>query len=143
VEEIVKIIVRAWLIALAVFSTPLSESGNAQQTATPAGESEIITVRLSNFAFDPNHLRLKAGVPVRLRLVSESNGGHDFSAPGFFAASSFPPGLSAPPDGNVAVASHQTVVIAVVPRTPGAYRLECTHFLHSILGMHGTVEVIP
>jgi len=131
----------ASVIALAVLSVPLS--GNAQQTTAPAGNSETITVRLSNFSFAPEHLRLKAGVPVRLRLVNESTGGHDFSAPAFFAASSFPPGFPAPPDGAVAVGSHQTIEITVAPRLPGAYRLECTHFLHGIFGMHGTIEVIP
>jgi hypothetical protein len=35
------------------------------------------------------------------------------------------------------------VEIALVPRAPGKYRLECTHFLHSLFGMHGLVEVTP
>jgi hypothetical protein len=30
-----------------------------------------------------------------------------------------------------------------VPRLPGTYHLECTHFLHSFFGMHGTIEVTP
>ncbi len=98
---------------------------------------------MSNFAFDPDHLRFKAGVPVRLRLMNESGDGHDFSAPAFFAASSFPPGSSAPPNGEVAVGAHQTVELAVIPGTPGRYPLRCTHFLHSLFGMHGTIEVTP
>jgi uncharacterized cupredoxin-like copper-binding protein len=106
-------------------------------------DGETIAVQLSNFAFAPEHLQLKAGVPVRLRLMNESNGGHNFSAPKFFATSTFPPGVPAPPDGEVAVGSRQTVEITVVPHTPGAYRLECTHFLHSLFGMHGTIEVVP
>jgi hypothetical protein len=81
-----RIIECAAVIALAVFSTP--PLGSAQQTTASAGGSEIITVRLSNFAFGPDHLRLKAGMPIRLRLMNESNGGHDFSAPAFFAARS-------------------------------------------------------
>lgn len=129
----------ASVVVLGSLSGPFS--GNCQQTTPPA--SETITVRLSNFAFEPNRLRLKAGVPVRLRLVNESGGGHDFSAPAFFAASTFPRDFSAPPGGEVAVASHQTVEIAVVPRTPGSYRFVCTHFLHSFFGMHGTINVTP
>ena len=82
----------ALLIAVTAFSAPLS--GYAQRITAPASDVEIITVRLSNFAFEPEHLRLKAGVPVRLRLVNESNGGHDFSAPTFFATSTFLPGSS-------------------------------------------------
>jgi hypothetical protein len=92
-----------------------------------------LTVRLSSFAFAPDHLRLKAGMPVRLRLVNESSGGHDFSAPGFFAASSILPGSLEPPNGDVTVGSHQTVELAVVPHTLGTYPLKCTHFLHSFV----------
>lgn len=113
----------------------------AQPKTASAGASQ--TVILSSFAFEPEHLRLKAGVPVRLRLVNQSNGAHDFSAPAFFAASNFPPGSQEPPDGDIDVASHQTVEIDVIPRTPGMYRLRCTHFLHGVFGMHGTIEVIP
>jgi plastocyanin len=140
-EKIMRLIARASVIALAVFSTP--SSGSAQQTAAPARDIDTITVRLSNFAFDPDHLRLKAGTPVRLRLVNETGGGHDFSSPAFFAASSILPGGSSPANGEMAVGSHQTVEIALVPRAPGTYRLECTHFLHSLFGMHGLVEVMP
>jgi len=136
-----RIIARASVIALAIFSTP--SSGTAQQTTAPTRDIVTIAVRLSSFAFDPDHLRLKASVPIRLRLVNESSGGHDFSAPAFFAASTLLPGSSAPSNGEMAVGSHQSVEIALVPRTPGTYRVECTHFLHSFFGMHGTVEVIP
>lgn len=136
-----RMIACAVVVTLAAFSTP--RAGIAQPTTTPAAATETITVRLSNFAFDPEHIRLKAGVPVRLRLVNESSGGHDFSAPAFFSASSILPGGSAPSNGEMAVESHRTVEIALIPRTPGTYRVECTHFLHSFFGMHGTVEVIP
>jgi len=117
--------------------------GTTQQVATQTGEGETITVQLSSFSFAPERIRLKAGVPIRLRLVNESDGEHNFSAPTFFAASSIQPGSSIPSNGTVEVASHQTVEIALVPGTPAAYPLECTHFLHSVFGMNGTVEVVP
>ena len=118
-------------------------TGPTQQVATQTGDGETITVRLSSFAFEPEQIRLKADVPIRLRLDNESDGGHNFSAPTFFAASSFRPGSSFPSNGTVEVGSHQTVEIALVPGTPAAYPLECTHFLHSAFGMNGTVEVTP
>ena len=118
-------------------------TGITQQTATQTDDGETITVRLSSFAFEPEQIRLKAGVPIQLRLVNESDGGHNFSAPTFFAASSFLPGSSFPSNGTVEVGSHQTVEISLVPGTPAAYPLECTHFLHSAFGMNGTVEVTP
>jgi len=130
----------ASVIALAAFSWAPPKQ---ERTTVLVNDVETITVRLSNFAFEPAYLRLKAGVPVRLHLANESNGGHDFSSPAFFAASSFPPGIAAPAHGEAAVGSRKTVDITVVPRTPGTYRLECTHFLHSLFGMHGTIEVVP
>jgi plastocyanin len=138
-EEIVRIIAGISVTAVAAFLA----MGNTQRTFAAEGKGEIVTVRLSNFAFDPNHLQLKVGVPIRLRLVNESNGGHDFSAPAFFAATKVLPDASAPSSGEMAVGSHQTVEIEMVPRTPGTYRVECTHFLHSFFGMHGTIEVTP
>ena len=98
---------------------------------------------MSNFAFTPDDIRLKVGIPVRLRLVNMSDGGHNFSAPSFSAASRLPPSSSSPPNGTVEVPAHQTVEIGLVPQVPGTYSLECTHFLHSAFGMHGTIDVIP
>ena len=109
----------------------------------PAGEAKGVTVRLSNFSFDPEILTLKAGVPVTLTLVNDSSGAHDFSAPAFFAASSLQPGSQVTADGRVAVDANQTVAVTLVPRTPGTYPLECTHFLHDTFGMHGTIQVVP
>jgi plastocyanin len=131
------------LLIVALASCSAQPPAGTGQASAPPADGGTVTVRLSNFAFDPDHIRLKAGVPVRLRFVNESDGGHDFSAPKFMAASSFPPGTSAPADGVVEVASHQTVEIALTPNVPGTYPFECTHFLHSSFGMNGTVEVIP
>jgi plastocyanin len=127
-------------MALATHSLPASGQPAAPP---PIDGGETITVHLSNFAFDPPRLRLKAWAPARLRLINDSSFGHDFSAPAFFAASALLPGARPPPNGSVAVGGNQTVEIAVIPRIPGTYRLECTHFLHSFFGMHGTIEVTP
>jgi plastocyanin len=130
-------------LVVALTSCSVQPPASTGQATAPTAGGGTVTVRLSNFAFDPEQVRLKAGVLVRLHFVNESDGGHDFSAPKFMAASSFPPGSSAPADGVVEVAPHQTVEIALIPNVPGTYPFECTHFLHSSFGMHGTVEVIP
>src|SRR3954447_25816868 len=132
----------AGALAVGLVAMPAPPIGVGQSSASVSG-AETVTVRLSNCAYDPDHLRLRANVPVRLRLVNDSSGRHDFSAPAFFAASTYPPGSSAPPDGDISVGSDETVELAVVPRNPGSYPLRCTHFLHSLFGMHGTIEVTP
>jgi uncharacterized cupredoxin-like copper-binding protein len=35
------------------------------------------------------------------------------------------------------------VELLLTPVVPGTYRLACTHFLHSLFGMTGTIEVVP
>ena len=32
--------------------------------------------------------------------------------------------------------------ITLTPRAPGTYKVECTHFLHSLFGMTGTIVVV-
>ncbi|MBV8687395.1 MAG: hypothetical protein JOZ90_13115 [Alphaproteobacteria bacterium] len=43
-------------------------------------------VLLTSFEIQPQEIRLRAGEPVRLRFVNNSEQRHSFSAPGFFAA---------------------------------------------------------
>jgi plastocyanin len=136
-----RIIIIPFIIALT--SCSVQPPASTEQNTAPPANGGTVTVRLSNFAFDPEHVRLKSGALVRLRFVNESDDGHSFSAPNFVAASTFQSGSPAPVDGAVEVASHQTVEITLIPNVPGTYPFECTHFLHSSFGMHGTVEVIP
>ena len=128
-----------FLLVLATCVMPIEVRSQPSQGA--AAGPETIAIRLSNFAFTPEHLRLRIGVPVRLRFVNESSGGHNFSAPTFFAASAFAPGSTPPPDGKVEVTAGATVELTLTPRMPGTYKLECTHFLHSLFGMTGTIVV--
>ena len=58
-----------------------------------AQSPRTVEVRLSSFDFTPNEIRLRAGEPVTLHLVNNGRGGHNFSAPQFFAAAS---GVSGP-----------------------------------------------
>jgi len=120
-------------IAASAPSAAWAQSARAPEVAS-------ITIQLSSFAFSPEQVRLRAGVPTRLHLVNDSNGGHNFSAPELFAASSVTSG-SVPPDGTVEVPRGRTVDITLVPRMPGTYKVRCTHFLHSFFGMTGRIVV--
>jgi uncharacterized cupredoxin-like copper-binding protein len=97
-----------------------------------------VEVQLSNFSFTPRAIALTAGRPVILHLVNSAGGGHNFSAPQFFAAAT---GVSgAVHDGTVDVPGHQSVDIRVTP-SRGTYRLRCTHTMHTAFGMSGTITV--
>ena len=120
---------RAALFALLVFA-PLP--------ATAQDTPRTVEVRLSNFDFNPQAITLTAGRPVILHLVNSGGGGHNFSAPQFFAAAS---GVSGPVRrGTVEVPGHQSVDIRLTPAR-GSYRLRCTHTLHTTFGMTGTITV--
>jgi plastocyanin len=127
--------------ALAGCTTPAAPT--AQPTVPAGNAGEMVTVALTDFAFTPDRITLRAGVPIRLRLVNKSDGGHDFSAPKFFAESTFSPGSTVPASGAIEVGSHQTVEIALTPRAAGSYPVECTHFLHGLFGMTATIDVVP
>jgi plastocyanin len=124
---------RAVFLALAL-TAPLP----ALAQDVPATAPQTVEVRLSSFSFEPRALGLTAGRPIILHLVNTSGGGHNFSAPQFFAAST---GVSGPVnEGVVEVPGHQSVDIALTP-SPGTYQLRCTHRLHTSLGMRGTITV--
>jgi uncharacterized cupredoxin-like copper-binding protein len=126
----------ALMLGLVGASTPWT--GRAQSPPQPA--AEIVSVRLSNFAFTPRQVHLRLGVPVRLHLMNDSSGGHSFSAPEFFAASTFPSG--APPrDGKIEVGAGGSADLVLVPGVAGTFKVECTHFLHGLFGMTGSIMV--
>lgn len=99
---------------------------------------QTIEIHLSSFAFEPRLIRLRAGAPVLLHLVNTGRGGHNFSAPEFFAAA----GAVAGPvrQGAVEVGGRQSADVRLVPAA-GRYRLRCTHTLHSSFGMRGEIVV--
>jgi uncharacterized cupredoxin-like copper-binding protein len=109
--------------------------------AQPAAP-QVVTVQLASFSFSPSELALQRGHAYRLHLVNGAGGGHDFSAPQFFAAS-----LIAPEDrakvvgGKVRLKGKQAIDITLTPQTAGTYKLTCTHFMHTTFGMTGRIVV--
>ena|SRR5579862_6351278 len=102
---------------------------------------QTIVIRLTNFAFTPDRIELRDGTPVRLHLVNDSSGSHNFSASELFATSTFPAG-GAPTQGKIDVAGNSSADLELTPHTPGTYQFDCTHFLHHMFGMHGTIVVL-
>jgi uncharacterized cupredoxin-like copper-binding protein len=100
-----------------------------------------VEVKLSSFAFTPSTLHLRAGQPVILHLVNSGSGGHDFTAPGFFAASQVrPQDRATAGKGRVELRGRQSADIALVPRA-GRYPLKCSHAFHKTFGMSGQILV--
>jgi uncharacterized cupredoxin-like copper-binding protein len=113
--------------------------------ATPAFAQDApkeIDVALSNFAFTPDALTLKANTPYRLHLVNSGGSGHNFAAADFFAASTIAPADAGKvKDGGIEVPKGATVDVTVTPGKAGTYELTCTHFMHTTFGMKGEIVV--
>jgi plastocyanin len=107
--------------------------------AQPAdwARAQRVEVKLSSFDFTPSTLHLRAGRPVVLHLVNTGSGGHDFTAPAFFAAAQVRNGTG---KGSVEVRGHQSVDVALVPKA-GTYPLKCSHAFHKTFGMTGRIVV--
>ena len=113
----------------------------AAPAAAPAQPARNVDVQLSSFDFTPSEIRLRAGQPVVLRLTNTGRGGHNFSAPQFFAAAQIAGGQNAAiRNGAIEVPSRQTVSVRLTPAR-GNYRLRCTHTLHTTFGMRGRIVV--
>jgi plastocyanin len=110
--------------------------------AAHAQEARPMTITLTSYAFTPANINLKAGAPVTLHLVNDASKSHDFSAPKFFEAATIAPAdKSKVVDGAVDLDEGQSVDVTVTPTRAGTYDLECTHFMHTMLGMTGKIVV--
>ena len=114
----------------------------AQMVAQPQTSATVLTVTLSSYEFAPAQLALQHGVLYRLHLVNASGKSHSFSAPELFKASTIAPADQVKiENGAVDVDGGSNVDIQIAPLTPGTYKIECTHFLHSTFGMHAMATV--
>lgn len=114
------------------------------QMMGPAGgvDATPIAVTLSSYEIQPSEIDLRHGVPYRLHLTNASGKAHNFSAPGLFAASQIAPqDQPKVEDGKIEVAGDESVDVAFVPMQPGEYEVHCTHFMHSMFGMHAKAVV--
>ena len=98
-------------------------------------------VLLTTYDIQPGEIRLKAGEPVRLRFVNNTNQGLTFSAGGFFRSAQIRRRDSAlVRGGSIAVPPLSTRTVVLVPR-PGRYKAKGANFLHRLLGMSGRIIV--
>ena len=102
----------------------------------------VFNVQLSSFKFAPRDIVLEHGRAYVLRLANVADGGHDFMAEEFFAASTI-----APEDrrwvfeGAVEVPAGQVREIRLTAPAAGTYKLKCSHSFHKMFGMSGTIVV--
>jgi len=111
----------------------------ASQAVAQGGAEQRI--ELSNFDFSPKEIHLHAGQATTLVLANTASGGHDFAAPEFFAAARVEPADAGLVEhGEVDVPGKTTRTVHLVPAA-GTYKLTCTHTMHAMFGMKGTIVV--
>jgi plastocyanin len=98
-------------------------------------------VLLTSYAIQPKVLKLKAGEPVRLRFVNNSNEPHRFSAGAFFARAELRErDRRLVRHGAVAVAPLSEETLVLVPKA-GRYSMNGAPLAQRLLGMHGRIVV--
>jgi plastocyanin len=121
------------LLALIALAGPASA-----QEWRQAPEYDVL---LTSYDIQPEILRLKAGEPVRLRFVNDSEQGHDFSSRSFFRAARLrgrDADLAA--SGSLRVGPLSTRTIALVPQA-GRYPVGSRNLFQRIMGVKGTIVV--
>ena len=123
---------------------PLALAALALSVPVTAAEVPTkVTVTLANFSFTPTDLHLHAGQSVTIHFVNEGSGGHDFTAPEFVAAATMDAANRAHvagAKGRVSLGKGESSDVTLTPRA-GTFKVHCSHFGHSALGMTGTVTV--
>lgn len=129
------------MIRLFAAFAALALSTSAAAAAPDWAHAARVEVRLANFAYSPKAIHLRAGQPVILHLVNTASGGHDFTAPAFFAAADVRAADRRKVDeGEVELAGRQSADVALVPKA-GRYALKCSHAFHKMFGMSGEIVV--
>ena len=115
--------------------------------ATPAAgqtdwrQAREYDVLLSNLDIEPETIRLKAGEPVRLRFVNNSQITHSFSAGDFFRAGQYRNrDKGAIGDGSLEVGPGDTREVVMVPAA-GRYSARCSNLFHWLMGMRARIVV--
>jgi len=122
-------------IILALPLASLAVAAGAQAPVT-------VNVQMSNFKFAPSTIVLDHGRPYVLRISNLSGGGHDFTAADFFAKSQIAAAdRDLVQEGAVEIPGGQMKEIHLTAPGAGRYKVKCTHTMHKMLGMSGTIVV--
>ncbi|MDT9598225.1 cupredoxin domain-containing protein [Sphingosinicella rhizophila] len=98
-------------------------------------------VLLSSYDIAPKTIYLKAGEPVRLRFVNNSDRSLDFAAGAFFASAKMRErDADMVSGGKIRVRAGQTRTLVLMPR-PGRYGAGGGNFIYRLLGMRGSIIV--
>ena len=126
------------LLLSACAVTPAAQSPVA--SAASFADATPVEIKLTNFAFQPDDLQLRAGQAYAVSFTNEGFP-HDWTAPEFFANAQIAAADTGKVEnGMVNVAPGTTVVVHLVPAA-GSYQIICAKPGHADRGMTGTISV--
>lgn len=97
-------------------------------TAACGAKKSDMTVKLMDFAFDPDEIHLRVGQTYKVNLANEGSVVHDFSVPDVgFDSRDIAPG--------------ENKLVELKFAKAGEYKLVCTVPGHEVLGMVGKIVV--
>jgi uncharacterized cupredoxin-like copper-binding protein len=116
----------------------LAAPAMAQPEWRQAREYEVL---LSNFDIQPDPIRLKAGEPLRLRLINNTHLAHSFNSEAFFAKADVRPReRELTRRGRIEVPAGSSREILLVPAA-GRYSARCGNLYHRLVGMRADIIV--
>ena len=102
-------------------------------------KADVVTVTMTEYRFEPDHLSFHRAMPYRLHLENRGSETHDFSATDFFRSVNLRnPGVMGS-SGTVVVKPGEHKDIDFVALRPGTYELKCAD--HDWAGMTGMISV--
>jgi plastocyanin len=125
-------------VIVLLLSLLLAAAPAAAQDWPSAPEYDVL---LTSFEIQPALIRLKAGEPVRLRFVNNSEQGHSFSAPGFFAHARLRGRDRERVKGGALVAPPLSETTIMLVPTAGRYPARGDNLFRRMLGMRATIVV--
>lgn len=137
----------AWLVLIAGLGVascllqPFTRTSGATETGNlDWSKAETITMRMEEFRFVPDHLRLHKGTPYRLHLVNAGEEMHEFTAPDFFRSVLLRDRTVLGPYGNqVVLQPHDEANVFFVAQQSGIFAPTCAD--HDWAGMKATIIV--
>lgn len=129
-----RIIVMASL--LAGFTASIHAAANDWSRASP------ISVEMSSYRFSPSTLTLQHGQAYRIRFHNGARKAHNFVAKDFFVSAIIAPAdVDRIKNGAVDLRGGETADVQLIPNARGTFKVHCSHFMHSPMGMKGTIVV--
>ena len=123
-----------FLVPAILIATPVAAAPDWRQ----AREYDVL---LSSFDIQPQIVKLKAGEPVRLRLINNSTIAHSFAAGDFFSAGEVRPrDKQLVSGGKIEVGPGTEREVLIVPKA-GRYGVRCGNLFHRIMGMSSRIVV--